>query len=153
MMPGHGANLIQDWTSRILAIPPPSTFNIISFLPYPIPLHSPFKVDATCVSPLKGIIHTQLGKIQILNTWLSKFSKKIANNALISVLEGTHSISKVTGVLIFQKKYKKSIQRKSHSNVRPKYTFSFNGLHLKNKSANPFKKVHSATLNNEPLLR
>ena len=62
-MPGHGANLIQDWTSRILAIPPPSTFNILSFLPYPIPLHSPFKVDATCVSPLKGIIHTQLGKI------------------------------------------------------------------------------------------
>ena len=70
-MPGHGANLILFNKKKIkigrpeysLSPAPPPTFNIISFLPYPIPLHSPFKVDATCVSPLKGIIHTQLGKI------------------------------------------------------------------------------------------
>ena len=40
-MSDHGANPIffnkkkKDWTSRTLAIPPPSTSDNISFLPYP----------------------------------------------------------------------------------------------------------------------
>ena len=43
--------------------PHPPTSNNISFLLYPLLPRSPLKVDVTCLSPLKGIIHTQLGKI------------------------------------------------------------------------------------------